>query len=256
VRALLEYFRRDVTRYVPSGGAESAGERGAASAVSSTGSRPFAALIRLNFLRVAVALAAVVGIAGAGILAGFASPAADPQPGLAFMLFLPLSGLVCLTWAVLNWLLSLAGIFAVRDGEEAVGAISAAMNLCRERTGAVFAVSSWTGLAHVVAFVGASVIASMPLGLAGALPWRLVLVGTILVTLVYFTLADWFYIARLAGYVCIAEMPLRVLAPVGEAPQPYVPPSSAPGPPVQTTIDREEPILSDVPNLPILFVAT
>src|ERR1700722_17605824 len=191
-RALLEYFRRDVTRYVPSGGAESAGERGAASAVSSTGSRPFAALIRLNFLRVAVALAAVVGIAGAGILAGFASPAADPQAGLA----------------------------------------------------------------HVVAFVGASVIASMPLGLAGALPWRLVLVGTILVTLVYFTLADWFYIARLAGYVCIAEMPLRVLAPVGEAPQPYVPPSSAPGPPVQTTIDREEPILSDVPNLPILFVAT
>jgi hypothetical protein len=240
VRALQDYFRRDVT-----------------SNVSPSGSQPLAALIRLNFLRVATVLAALVGIVGASILAGFASPPADPQPGLAFMLFLPLAGLVCLAWAVLNWLLSLAGIFAVRDGEDAAGAISAAVTFCRERTGAVFAVSSWTGLAHVVAFVGASVIASMPLGLAGALPWRLVVLGMSLVTLAYFAVADWFYIARLAGYVCIAEMPQTVLAPVPDVPQPYVPPTVLPpGPPVQTEIDREEPILSDVPNLPILFVET
>ena len=256
VRGLLEYFRRDVAGDLPGHGAAARGERDVASNVSTSGSQALAALIRLNFLRVAVAMAAVVGIFGATILAGFASPAADPQPGLAFMLFLPLAGLVCLAWAVLNWLLSLAGIFAVRDGEEAAGAISAAVTLCRERTGAVFAVSSWTGLARVVAFVGASVIASMPLGLAGALPWRLVVLGVIVVTLVYFALADWFYIARLAGYVCIAEMPQTVLAPVASAPQPFVPPPSAPAPPVQTTIDREEPILSDVPNLPILFVET
>ena len=87
------------------------------------------ALARLNFLRVAVALGVVLGFVGASILAGFASPDADPQPGLAFLLFVPMAALVCFVGWALNWLLSLAGMFAVRDGEDAVGAISAAVTL-------------------------------------------------------------------------------------------------------------------------------
>ena len=137
---------------------------------------------------------------------------------------MPLAGLICLVWWALNWLLSLAGVFAVRndndDDEDAVGAISAAVTLCRERTGAVFAVSIWTGLAHLVAFVGATTVASLPLGLAGVLPWRLVVVAVILMTLAYFAVADWLYMARLAGYVCIAEMPEALLAPLPPAPPP------------------------------------
>ncbi len=257
VRSLQDYFRRHPACSISASGVMDSSEEEVAGRDSTITSRPFVALVRLNFLRVAVALAAIVGMLGATVLAGFASPAADPQPGLAFMLFLPLAALVWVAWLVLNWLLSLAGMFAVRDGEGAAGAISAAVTLCRERTGAVFAVSAWTGLAHLVALVGASVMASIPLGLSGALPWRLVLVGTIFVALLYFALADWFYMARLAGYVCIAEMPQVVLAPMmPPAPQPFVPPPSAPAPPVQTTIDREEPILSDVPILPIQFVET
>jgi hypothetical protein len=67
-------------------------------------------------------------------------------------------------------------------------------------------------------------------------------------TVIYFALADWLYIARLAGYVCIVEMPEAVLIP-----SPSTPPVA--GPPVQTApvldtaIDRDELILSDVPNL-------
>src|SRR5580704_5829850 len=156
VRALLDYFRRDVAGNVP------------ATAELETSSRvhPFPALLRLNLLRVAVTAAAVLGFVGASILAGFASPDSNPQPGLAFLLFLPLAAVVFLAWGALNWLLSLAGIFAVRDGEDAMGAISAAVAFCRDRAGAVFAVSLWTGLAHLVAFVGAGVMASMPLGFA------------------------------------------------------------------------------------------
>ena len=205
--------------------------------------------MRLNFLRAAVALAAAFGFAGATILAGFASPAAHPQPGLAFSLFLPLAGLICYVWWALNWLLSLAGMFAARDGEDAVGAISAAVALTRERTGAVFAVSTWTGLAHLVALVGAFTLASMPLGLAGLVPWRWVVAGILLVTLSYFAFADWLYMARLAGYVCIAETPQALLAPLPPAP------ALRSRPPVetriQTSIDRDERILSDVPNLAV-----
>ena len=133
-------------------------------------------------------------------------------------------------------------MFAVRDGEDAVGAIVAAVALCRERTGAVFAVSTWTGLAHMVIFVMAATAASLPLAFAGIVPWRLVLAADVVVTLGYFAVADWLYMARLAGYVCIAEMPEHLLTPLPPPPAPI--PTS-----LQTTIDRNELILSDVPNL-------
>lgn len=241
VRSLLEHFaaRR-----------EAAGAGGTAN--SSEGDVPtdasansFQALTRLNFLRLTLALAAVFGLVGAAILAGFASPDAHPRPGLTFLLFLPLAGLVWLAWSGLNWLLSLAGIFAVRNGVDAVGAICEAASFCRERSRALFAVSTWTGLAHLIAFVGATTVVSIPMGFAGLLPWRLVLVGVILVTLAYFALADWVYMARLAGYVCIAEMPE---APIISTPmQLPTTPTLAPAA-IQSTIDRAEPILSDLPQ--------
>jgi hypothetical protein len=239
VRAVLDYFRRDV--------ASGDGKGDFASNVYADGVRSniaLTALVRLNFLRVVVAVAAIFGFMGAVILAGHASPEADPRPGLAFLLFVPLAGLTCWVWWALNWFLSLAGMFAVRDSEDAVGAIVAAVNFCRERTGAVFAVSTWTGLAHLVAFVGATTVASLPLGLAGFAPWRLVVAALLLVTAAYFAFADWLYMARLAGYVCIAETPLALLAPLPSIP-PTTPSRVAP---IQTTIDRDEPILSDVPQ--------
>jgi hypothetical protein len=242
VRGLLEYFSGNDADGVPS-----VRESGAASDVLRNGS-PLTAVLRLNFLRVAVAVAAVFGFAGASILAGFASPAANPQPGLAFLLFLLVAGLICWAWWSLNWLLSLAAVFAVRDGEDAGGAISAAVTFCRERFGPVSAVSTWTGLAHLIAFVGASIVSSLPLGFAGAVPWRLVALAVIFVTLAYLVVADWLYIARLAGYVCIAEMPEAQLASLPPAP---APPAPITGPPIQTTIDRDEPILSDLPNLAV-----
>jgi hypothetical protein len=246
VRALLEYFRRDVASNISPTEVSAAGP---------SEDSPFHALVRLNFLRLAIAMAAMFGFVGAAILAGFASPDNDPNPGLAFLLFLPLAALVCLAWWTLNWLLSLAGMFAVRDGEDAVGAISAAVGFCRERTGAVFAVSSWTGLAHLIAFVGATTVVSMPLGFVGVLPWRLVFLCVIFVTLIYFALADWLYMARLAGYVCIAEMPEALLKPLlSPIPAPGPPRGEiqvVPQPPIQTTIDRDEPILSDAPNLTV-----
>ena len=122
---------------------------------------------------------AAFGFAGATILAGFASPAAKPQPGVAVFLFLPIAALICWIWWSLNWLLSLAGMFAVRDGEDAVGSLVAAVALCRERTGPVFAVSPWTGLAHLIVFVGATTVVSMPLAIAAVVPWRLVFAVTL-----------------------------------------------------------------------------
>ncbi len=228
IRAVLEYFRRKFDHDLAAAGisddrSRNDRDRHVASNVA-TGN--FFSLLRLNFLRAVVALSAIVGFAGARILAGFVSPRSNPQPGLAFSLFLPLAGVICyVSWA-LNWLLSLAQMFAVRDGEDAIGAISSAVSFCRERWGAVVAVSTWTGLAHLAVFLGATSVASVPLGLAAVLPWRLVTLGVVLVTLAYLAVADWLYVARLAGYVCIAETPEASLRPV--PPMPSVPPSGPP----------------------------
>lgn len=241
VHALLEYFA--VRREVSSDVSPESSERG--EAVSGRPETHWRALLDLNFLRVALLVAAIFGLEGASILAGFASPDSNPQPGLSFFLFLPLAFLIWLIWSLLNWFLSLATVFAVRDRSDALSALSAAASFWRDRPGPVFAVSSWNGLAHVAAFIGASIVVSLPLSLLAVVPWRLVLACILLVGLAYFAFVDWLYTARLAGYVCILEMPEALLAPAPPLPVPR------PSIPVETTIDRQEPILSDIPELAV-----
>jgi hypothetical protein len=235
VRALLAYFRSDADSSISvrTSGAEEP--------------RPIRALIDLGFLRVAVILAMVLAFAGAAILVSFVSTKTNPRPGLGVLLFFPLAGLICMAGGALNWWLSLAGVFAVRDGDDALAAISAAVTLARERTGSVCAVSTWTGLAHLIAFSVATSAVSLPLAFLRVAPSRLVMASVLLVTLLYFAVADWLYMARLAGYVYIVERPEALLAPSP------IPSSSPQGNAarLETTIDRDEPILSDLPNLAI-----
>ena len=92
-------------------------------------------------------------------------------------------------------------------------------------------------------FVVATTLVSIPLSLAAVLPWRLVLLGMVLMTLIYFAVADWTYTARLTGYAFIMQMPSSFWAPPPPPPLPQ-PPLALSG-----TIDRDELILSDLPNL-------
>src|SRR5271163_339200 len=78
-----------------------------------TSSTSLHSLIALSFLRTAAALAAIFAFLGAAILASFASPEANPQPGLSFIIFMLLAAVICVAWAVLNWILSLACVFSV-----------------------------------------------------------------------------------------------------------------------------------------------
>jgi hypothetical protein len=207
--------------------------------------RPIRALIHLNFFRVALVLAMLLSGVGAAILSSFVSTNLHPRPGVAFALFVLLTGCICIAGWALNWWLSLAALFVVRDGEDALGAFSRAVSFFRDRTGAVIAVSTWTGLAHCVAFSIATTAGSVPLAFIRVAPWRLVIAGIVLVTLAYFAVVDWLYMARLAGYVCLAETPDMLLVP------PLPPPTLPSFEPRETVIDRDEPILSDLPNLAV-----
>jgi hypothetical protein len=207
--------------------------------------RPIRAVIGLSFLRVVLVLSVILAFGGAAILVSFVSTEANPRAGLSVILFLPIAALICIVGWALDWWLAVAGIFAVRNGEDALTSISTAVAFCRAHLGSVLTVSTWTGLAHLVAFGIATSVVAFPLALAQVVPARLVIAGIILVTLAYFAIADWLYMVRLAGYVCIAEMPATVTAT-----SPF-PPAPLPGNDVQveTSIDRSEPILSDLPNL-------
>jgi hypothetical protein len=272
VGALLDHFSDRLVPYSRPESAQAAarGEAGAAQPSKADGSamdspavgfaerrKRFlpASLLALNFLRTAITLAAWFALVGASILAGLASTDGNLQPGLGFLFFLPLAALVGGLWLMLNWFLSLAALFAVRNDNhnhpDSLSAISAAVTLCRNRFGHVVAVSAWFGLAHIAAFMGASTVSSFSLGLVGVLPGRAILATLSVLALIYFAVVDWLYTARLAGYVCIAEMPDALFAPA--EPLPLAPPSGGPQfrptTPPAASIDREERILSDVPDL-------
>lgn len=200
----------------------------------------------LNALRVAAALGAVVGCMAAFVLAGIVSPDSDPAPGAAFLVFLTVLMMVAAAWLVINWFLSLAAVFVVAQGQDTFGALASAVGLCRDRTGAVVAASTWFGLAHLVAFVAGTSVVAFPLAFAGVLPAGVVIGGVLLVTLVYFAVVDLLYMGRLAAYVAIVE---------GPEPEPEVVavPAYPAAPPVlyvvpeESRVDPDESILSDVP---------
>jgi hypothetical protein len=205
-------------------------------------------LFGLNFLRLGSTLAAVVGCLAAVLFGGFASTPDDPAPGSALLVILTVILLVWFVWSTLNWLLSLAAIFVVADGHNTFGAIAAAVNLCRTRSGSLFAAGTWFGLAHLTAFAVASSVVAFPLAFTAILPAGVVLGGVLVVTLLYLAVADFLYVGRLAAYTAILDMPESpVLAEAASPPMPHGGTHLDPAIPSSLAVDPTELILSDVP---------
>lgn len=197
-------------------------------------------LMGVNVLRAILSLSSVIGCLGALLLAGAASPPKDPSPGAAALIFFSLVMFVTLIWTVLNWFLSLASLFAVESRSGTFACVAAAVELCRTRAGAVVAAGAWFGLAHFIAFLAASSMVAFPLAFAEFLPAGVVLGGVLLVALLYFAVADFLYVGRLAAYVYMvagpqAEPSLNVVFPGGNIPS------------IETRVDPGELILSDLP---------
>ena len=244
VRALIECYRASA-----SSGTVGAVNRDASNRSSSRAFAAFRSLFGLNFLRVAATLAALLALLGAAMVANLASSEARPQTALAFLIFLFLAVITAIIWMGLNWLLSFASILVVGNGEDTLGAISATLGPLKEHSGPVLAVGTWNTFAHLASFVGAGAVASILLLFISIVPARLIVGGIVLVALAYFAVADWLYIARLAAYVCIVEMPeafsSSAISSVPPAPGGERPTET----PAQTAVDRDELILSDPPGM-------
>lgn len=225
LKTLFEYFRDSSARGQPD---YARGTLARELEISAT--RGLSSLLVLNSLRAATMLAATVGVVGAVLVAGAASSPDDPSPGKALLIFWMLITLIGLACPLLNWYLSLAALFAVRDKASASGALVKATDLCRARPGSLAAAATWFGLAHIIVFVVASSAAAVPLGFAEVLPGGMVLGGLLLVTLLYFAAVDFLYMGRLAAYVFLIEQP-------------------EPGPKPAALPASDDDILSDIPGL-------
>ena len=193
------------------------------------------ALIGLNVLRVALALAGLLSFVGAAVVASFVNSPTTPHPGLALLLFTPLALVVSAIWSSGNWFLSFAPVFSVRNGEDTFGAIAAALDFSRRCGGKISAVGFCFGAMHLVAFVIGTTVVMYPFAVASLVPPGVTLTLIGIITLLYLAVADWLYVARLAGYLALVEwdrislLEPEAVAPAIEAPILPGPPNSGEG---------------------------
>lgn len=177
----------------------------------------FRSLLGLSFLRAGLFLAAVLAALGALVLAVSAGPAGDAAPGVVLAAIL--IACIWLVWSLLNWLLTLAAIFAVRDRQDTFGAVAAAVDLVRSAFGDVVLTGLPFVLLHYLALAAAAAAGVLVFDLMTRVSpeaaWALVAIA-----LGYFAYADFLCITRLAAYLALAGPSGEAVAPKLAQPAP------------------------------------
>ena len=175
-------------------------------------------LLGLNFLRFSLWVAASIGCA-AWLVIAFT---AVDDPALSLLIFLAVTSVVFVIWAGLNWMLSIALIFSVRDGADTFESISLAVDLFSRRFSQLFVTSSGWGAARGIAFIAGVFLLRGVLSFSGRVPSGFLVIAGLAVALAYLAFADLLYIGRLASYVTIVEgedePPSETPVPVPEYP--------------------------------------
>lgn len=183
----------------------------------------FGSVLGLHFLRAAAALAAWTGYLGALLAAGWlVSRRAEDHPGLFLLIFFVFSTVIGFFHGRLRWYLFLANVVAVRDGSDAFTALATAFNLYRERRARFLTVGIAMFAIRVALWIGVTVVSLVFLGALPGTAWKLLVIILVLITLAYFVIADFLFVARLAAYVEILreEPEPEALAATPAAPAP------------------------------------
>ena len=170
----------------------------------------FPALFGISFLRATLMVALIAGYFSCALIAAAVSNAVGGPPesrvGTSLLVFLPLFLLLMLAWALLNWFLSIAPVFAVRDARPTLAAFSDTVRLFSSNKRDFIAIGAVYGLTKTIAIVIVTVVGFVLLAAFATLP-KLLLAALILITLLYFAFADLLNLARLASYAVLAEVP-------------------------------------------------
>ena len=194
-----------------------------------------ASLLGLNFLRVAITVAALICAVGAILISGTIWASTHISLQDATRLCFAVLFITWIAWQALNWFLSTAGLFAIADGESAFDAIASTVSLCQRRPAQLFVTSTWFALGHFAAFVIASVAGVFTFGAIGALRTGPILFLELLLFLGYCAVVDFLHAGRLAAYLAIIG---------GEGTSEV---SQGGLPAGLSAVDQSELILSDIP---------
>jgi hypothetical protein len=184
----------------------------------------------LHFTRAALGVATLLAAFGTLLFAVSVSTRPDPdgvvRPDLTLYLLILLFALPVLAmfWSFLNWLLSLAPIFVMRERASTLASIAWAARAARERKAALAGTTALFGLLRLLALGGLLLLSAMVAGAFSAAGLQATAIVLGLLALAYFVVADMLFIARLAAYVEICR-PADALVPdsTGPLPVPIVP---------------------------------
>jgi hypothetical protein len=175
--------------------------------------RVVAGLMLLRVLLfVATLLAAVLAVECA-VWVSTPARAVEPNWVLYILILLVALPLITIAWAILNWMLSLAPLFAVREQNGVLGSLATAFRSVRSERKAYWSASGAYGLLRTAALVALIVVGAV---LAALSQSRIVLGLLCLLLLAYFAFADLLYVARMAAYLQIVGKQLPVAS--GQSP--------------------------------------
>jgi hypothetical protein len=170
----------------------------------------------LKFARVLMLLILAIGYLGGVSIASLVS--GEPQNVLASALIVLASlAAASVLWSYVNWVLSLAPIFVVRDGLQPLDSVVAAIAFIRRNHSRLAAIALWNGTLRGLAATVISIAGVCSVVLRVALPpWAVAALLT-LETLAYLVVSDIFLLARLGAYASVA---VRELALAQALPEP------------------------------------
>jgi hypothetical protein len=157
----------------------------------------------LTILRVLMLLILVIGYL-TGVLIAMRVNMDRPNLLADALIIAASLGVSAVVWSVVNWALSLAPIFVVRDGAGPLDAIVAAMAFIRRRYAYLAAIALWNStlrglVATAITLAGIATIVWRP---PHALWFTAVLLA--LETVLYLVASDYFLLARFAAYNSVA----------------------------------------------------
>lgn len=118
-------------------------------------------------------------------------------------------------WVIANWYLSLAPIFSLQTGAGFLSSTWRAVRLAKAQSGDFGGISLIFGILRLVSLAIAFVLCVLPSGWVGTWP-RSYTTWVVAVSLAYFAVGDFLYLARMAAYL-IAASPETTAAGGGEA---------------------------------------
>jgi len=157
----------------------------------------------LNCARVLMLLIIVIGYLGGNLIAGFFSGPEQNTLASALIVLASLA-VASLLWSYVNWVLSLAPVFVVRDALPPLDSVAAAVTFARRNCLRLSSIAIWNGILRGVAATVISIAGALTGALRPALPSAAIIALLALEMLLYLVVSDLLLLARLGAYASVA----------------------------------------------------